>query len=71
MRQNNFIPQGGVNPMQMMQQFQQFKKDFYAQNGPNADAKSAVMNILNQNGMDSQAFISQGTNLYNGMMNQK
>ena len=67
--QNNYIPQGGTNPMQMMMQFQKFKQDFIAQNGPNADAKSAVMNILNSQGINQQEFISNGSNLYN-MMNR-
>ena len=64
---SNFIPNQGVNPMQMMQQFQKFRQDYYAQNGANADPKGAVMQILTQNGMDANAFIQQGTQLYNQM----
>lgn len=68
---SNFIPGGGqqVNPMTMMQQFQKFKQDYYAQN-PNPDPKGAVMQILTQNGMDANAFIQQGTQLYNQMSQQ-
>lgn len=69
--QQNFIPQKGVNPAMMMQQFQQFKKDYYAQNGPNADPKQAVMETLSQNGMNSQNFIQQGSNLYTSMFGTK
>ena len=67
--QNNYIPKGAPNPAQMMMQFQKFRQDFIAQNGPNADAKSAVMNILNSQGINQQEFISNGSNLYN-MMNR-
>jgi len=70
----NNIPQRGVNPMQMMQQFQKFKQDFYAQNGPNADAKAAFMQQAAQYGMspaDQQEMINAGTQLYNSMNTQK
>lgn len=72
MRQNNFIPQGGVNPIQMMQQFQKFKQDFYAQNGPNADPKTAFMQQASQMGMsqmDQQQVINGGSQLYNSIFN--
>lgn len=72
MRQNNFIPQGGVNPIQMMQQFQKFKQDFYAQNGPNADPKTAFMQQASQMGMsqmEQQQVINGGSQLYNSMFN--
>lgn len=72
MRQNNFIPQGGVNPIQMMQQFQKFKQDFYAQNGPNADPKTAFMQQASQMGMsqmDQQQVINSGSQLYNSIFN--
>ena len=47
----------------MMQQFKNFKQDYYAQNGANADPKQAVMDILSENGIDSNEFISQGTQI--------
>lgn len=69
--QNNFIPQKGINPAMMMQQFNQFKRDYYAQNGTNANPKQAVMETLAQNGMNSQDFIQQGSNLYTSMFGSK
>ena len=72
MMQNNFIPQKGVNPIQMMQQFQKFKQDFYAQNGPNADPKSAFMQQATSMGMsqmDQQQVINNGSQLYNSIFN--
>lgn len=49
---NNFIPQGGQNPAQIMMQFNQFRKDFYAQNGPNADPKAAFTQYAQANNVD-------------------
>lgn len=72
MMPNNFIPQKGVNPIQMMQQFQKFKQDFYAQNGPNADPRSAFMQQASQMGMsqmDQQQVINNGSQLYNSIFN--
>ena len=62
---SRFIPQRGFNPIVMMQQFKNFKHDYYAQNGANADPKQAVMDILSENGIDSNEFISQGTQIAN------
>ena len=54
MRQNNYIPQqGGINPAQIMMRFQQFKKDYYEQNGPNADPKAAFMQYVQDNNIDN------------------
>ena len=69
--QQNYIPQGGVNPAMMMQQFQQFKKDFYEKNGPNANPQQAVMETLASNNMNSQEFIQNGSQLYNAMFRSK
>ena len=46
-RQQSFIPgqQNQNQAMQMMQQYQQFRKDYLAQN-QNPDAKSAVMDMV-------------------------
>ena len=60
---SKFIPQGGFNPVMMMQQFRNFKRDYYAQNGANADPKQAVMDILTENGINPNEFISQGTQI--------
>lgn len=49
--QPNYIPQGGINPAQLLMQFQQFKKDYYA-NNPNPDPKSACMQVIQENGID-------------------
>ena len=62
---SRFIPQRGFNPIVMMQQFKNFKHDYYAQNGANADPKQAVMDILSENGIDSNEFINQGTQIAN------
>ena len=62
---SKFIPQGGFNPVMMMQQFRNFKRDYYTQNGANANPKQAVMDILSENGIDSNEFISQGTQIAN------
>jgi len=64
MMQNNFIPQGGQNPAQLLMQFQQFKKDFYAQNGPNADPKAAFQQYTQNNNVD-QNTIGQAMQLAN------
>ena len=67
---NNFMGNQGVNPMVMMQQFQKFKQDFYAQNGPNADAKAAFMQQATQMGMSpqqQQQVIDNGSQLYNSL----
>jgi hypothetical protein len=45
-------------------QFQQFKKDFYAQNGPNADPKAAFQQYTQTNNVD-QNTISQAMQLAN------
>lgn len=55
MMQNNFIPQGGQNPAQLLMQFQQFKKDFYAQNGQNADPRAAFEQYAQSNNVDQNA----------------
>lgn len=52
MMNGNFIPQGGQNPAMIMMQFQQFKKDFYAQNGRDADPKAALMQYAQSHGID-------------------
>lgn len=62
MRNTNFIPQGGQNPAQLLMQFQQFKKDFYEQNGQNADPKAAFMQYAQSNGID-QNTINQASAL--------
>ena len=64
MRSNNYIPQGGNNPAQLLMQFKQFKKDYYEQNGANADPKAAVMQYVQQNGVD-QNTMHQAMNLAN------
>ena len=61
---NNFIPQGGQNPAQLLLQFQQFKKDFYAQNGANADPKAAFDQYAQSNNIDRTA-IGQAMQLAN------
>lgn len=61
-RNNGFIPQGGQNPAMLLSQFQQFKKDYYAQNGANADPKAALQQYVQQNGID-QNMMNQATNL--------
>ena len=60
MRPSNYIPQGGQNPAMLLSQFQQFKKDYYAQNGANADPKEALMQYVRQNGVD-QNMMNQAT----------
>ena len=68
----NMIPRG-VNPMQFMQQFNRFKQEFYAQNGPNADPKAAFMQQAANMGMsqaDQQQVIDAGSQLYNSMNNR-
>ena len=62
MRQSNYIPQGGQNPATLLSQFQQFKKDYYAQNGANANPKEALMQYVQQNGVDPN-MMNQATNL--------
>lgn len=73
MRQpTNMIPRG-VNPMQFMQQFNRFKQEFYAQNGPNADPKAAFMQQAASMGMnqaDQQQVIDAGSQLFNSMNNR-
>lgn len=61
---NNFIPQGGQNPAMLMMQFQKFKKDFYEQNGANANPKEAAMQYMQQNGVD-QNTMNQAMQLAN------
>ena len=61
---NNFIPHGGQNPAQLLLQFQQFKKDFYAQNGANADPKAAFDQYAQSNNID-QTTIGQAMQLAN------
>ena len=59
-----------TNPFQFMQQFQKFRQDFYAQNGPNADPRAAFMQQASQMGMsqaDQQQVINTGSQLYNSM----
>ena len=62
MRPSNYIPQGGQNPAMLLSQFQQFKKDYYAQNGANANPKDALMQYVQQNGVDPN-MMNQATNL--------
>lgn len=44
----NPIPQQGMNPIMLMQQYQKFKEDFYAGN-ENPDPKAAVMEQVQGN----------------------
>lgn len=64
MRPNNYIPQGGQNPAQLLMQFQQFKKDYYDQNGANANPKAAVQQYMAQNMVD-QNTLNQAMSLAN------
>lgn len=49
---NNYIPQGGMNPAQYLMGFQKFKKDFYAQNGQNANPEAAFMQYAQSSNAD-------------------
>lgn len=64
MRQNDYIPNRGTNPAQLMMQFQQFKRDYYQQNGANADPKAAVAQYVQQNAVD-QNTLNQAISLAN------
>lgn len=45
----------GMNPMQLMQQFQQFRQNFMQQN-PNANPQAMVQQLLNSGRMSQQQF---------------
>jgi hypothetical protein len=44
-----------MNPLQMMQQFQQFRQNWLQQN-PNTSPQQAVQNLLNSGKMSQQQF---------------
>ena len=44
-----------MNPLQMMQQFQQFRQNWLQQN-PNVSPQQAVQNLLNSGKMSQQQF---------------
>lgn len=44
-----------MNPLQMMQQFQQFRQNWLQQN-PNVSPQQAVQNLLNSGRMSQQQF---------------
>lgn len=61
-QQQNYIPgQQNNNVMNMMQKYQQFKKDYYEQN-PNPDPKSAVMQMV-QNGQIGNPQLQQAMSI--------
>lgn len=60
MMNNGYIPNqqpmmgNGMNPMQLMQEYQKFKQEYYAKN-QNPDPKTAVMQQISGN-MNNPAF---------------
>ena len=62
MRQNNYIPQQQMNPLSILTGFQKFKREFYEQNGKNADPEAAFMQHIQDNNID-QNTISQAVNI--------
>jgi len=62
MRSNNYIPQGGQNPAVILAGFQRFKKDYYAQNGANANPEAAFMQYVQEHFVD-QNMMNQATAL--------
>ncbi len=58
-----------MNPLQMMQQFQQFRQNWLQQN-PNVSPQQAVQNLLNSGKMSQQQF-EQFRNIANSFCNMK
>lgn len=58
-----------MNPMQMMQQFQQFRDNWMKQN-PNKSPQQAVQELLNSGKMSQQQF-EQFRNMANSIMGMK
>ena len=58
-----------MNPMQMMQQFQQFRQNWLQQN-PNKSPQQAVQELLNSGKMSQQQF-EQFRNMANSIMGMK
>lgn len=58
-----------MNPMQMLQQFQQFKQNWLQQN-PNKSPQQAVQELLNSGKMSQQQF-EQFRNMANSIMGMK
>lgn len=57
-----------MNPMQMMQKFQQFRQNWLKQN-PNMPPQQAVQNLLNSGKMSQQQFeqFRNMANMFTGM----
>ena len=58
-----------MNPLQMMQQFQQFRQNWLQQN-PNVSPQQAVQNLLNSGKMSQQQF-EQFRNIANSFSGMK
>lgn len=58
-----------VNPLQLMQQFNQFRQNWLKQN-PNISPQQAVQNLLNSGKMSQQQF-EQFRNIANGFSGMK